>query len=110
MLTTIPPTLLVNRTFLKSSLVVQQVKDLALSVLWCRFSHWPGNFHMPWVIERRKERKTDRRKERKEERKKPFKAQSPVLMFRNICVEQRREWKGRGCPALENLKNCFNGQ
>ena len=30
----------------RSSLVVQQVKDLALSLLWCRFSPWDGNFHM----------------------------------------------------------------
>ena len=35
------------------SLVAQQVKDLKLSLLslrsllWCRFSPWPGNFHMP---------------------------------------------------------------
>ena len=25
--------------------VAQQVKDLALSLLWCRFHPWPGNFH-----------------------------------------------------------------
>ena len=39
----------------RSCLVVQQVKDLALSVqelgslLWHRFDPWPRNFHMPWV-------------------------------------------------------------
>ena len=32
-----------------SSLVVQQVKDLALSLLQCRFNPWPGNFCMPQV-------------------------------------------------------------
>ena len=40
---------------LRSSLVVQWVKDLALSLqqlgllLWCRFDPWPGNYHMLWV-------------------------------------------------------------
>ena len=38
-----------------SSLVVQQVRDLALSVqwlellLWLRFDPWPRNFHIQWV-------------------------------------------------------------
>ena len=38
-----------------SSLVAQQVKDLALSLLWYwlllwyGFDPWPGNFHMPHV-------------------------------------------------------------
>ena len=41
------------RNQFKSSLVAQQVKDLALalqqlrSLLWCGFDPWPGNFHMP---------------------------------------------------------------
>ena len=26
-----------------------EVKDLASSLLWCRFDPWPGNFHVPWV-------------------------------------------------------------
>ena len=30
-----------------SSLVLQCVKDLALSLLWLRFSLWPGHFCMP---------------------------------------------------------------
>ena len=40
---------------LRSSLVAQWVKDLALSLLWlrplkwCRFDPWPGNFYMPWA-------------------------------------------------------------
>ena len=25
------------------------IKDLALSLLWCRFDPWPWNFRMPWV-------------------------------------------------------------
>ena len=25
-----------------------RVKDSALSLLWCRFNHWSGNFHMKW--------------------------------------------------------------
>ena len=32
-----------------SSLVVQWAKDLALSLLWHRFSPWPGNFRMLWA-------------------------------------------------------------
>ena len=32
-----------------SSLVVQRVKDLALSLLWHRFNSWPRNFCMPRV-------------------------------------------------------------
>ena len=31
----------------QSSLVAQQVKDLVLSLLWCGFIPWPGNFCMP---------------------------------------------------------------
>ena len=44
-----------------SSLVAQQVKDLALSVqwpgslLWCGFDPWPRNFCMPWAWPHKKE-------------------------------------------------------
>ena len=31
------------------SFVAQQVKDLALSLLWHRLDTWPGNFFMPWA-------------------------------------------------------------
>lgn len=31
------------------SLMVQQVKDLALSLLCLGFDPWPGNFNMLWV-------------------------------------------------------------
>ena len=39
----------------RSSLVVQQVKDPALSLqlgplLWCGFSPWPSNIHMLWAV------------------------------------------------------------
>ena len=43
--------------------VAQQVKDLELSLqqlrllMWCKVSPWPGNFHMPWVWQKKKERK-----------------------------------------------------
>ena len=43
------------------SSLVQQVKDLSLSLLWFRsllwhgFSPWPGNFHMPWVWPKKEE-------------------------------------------------------
>ena len=29
--------------------MAQQVRDLALSLLWPEFSPWPGNFHRPQV-------------------------------------------------------------
>ena len=32
------------KTYCRSSLVAQQVKDLAVSLLWHRFTLWPGNF------------------------------------------------------------------
>ena len=44
-----------KKFFLGSSLLVQWVKDLSLSLLWLRsllwrvFNPWPGNFQMPWV-------------------------------------------------------------
>ena len=25
------------------------IKDLGLSLLWCGFHPWPGNFHLPWA-------------------------------------------------------------
>ena len=30
------------------------VKNLALSLLWCGLDPWPGNFHMPWVQQKRR--------------------------------------------------------
>ena len=48
-----------------SSLVAQQVKDLALSVqhlgslLWNGFDPWPGNFHMSWMWPPPKKKKTE---------------------------------------------------
>ena len=32
------------------SLVAQQIKYPALSLLWREFNPWPRNFHMPWVL------------------------------------------------------------
>ena len=26
------------------------VKDLVVSLLWCSFHPWPGNFHRPWAL------------------------------------------------------------
>ena len=43
------------RSLLQESLVLQWVKDLALSLqwlgllLWHRFDPWPGNFYMLWA-------------------------------------------------------------
>ena len=39
------------KVFLWSSLVAQQVKDLALLLLWQRFSPWPGNFCMQLILD-----------------------------------------------------------
>ena len=48
-----------------NSLVVQQVKDVALSLeqpellQWCGFSPWPRNFQMPWTwLKKKKKKKT----------------------------------------------------
>jgi len=38
----------------RSSVVVQQVKDPAFSLLWHRFDPWPGTFHVPWMQPKKK--------------------------------------------------------
>ena len=43
----------------RNSLVVQWVKDPALSLLWCGFDPWPGKFHMLWVWQKKKKKKAD---------------------------------------------------
>ena len=51
----------------KSSLVVQQVKDLALPLqllrflLWHRFIPWPGNSHMPQAWQKKKKKRKKKR-------------------------------------------------
>ena len=53
---------LLLKCHLRSSLVALQVKDLALSLLWLRlllwhgFDPWPRNFHMPWVLPKKKKK------------------------------------------------------
>ena len=42
----------------------QQVKELALSLLWCQFDPWPRNFHMLWAWPKKK-RKNSLGKKRK---------------------------------------------
>ena len=43
--------------------MAQWIKDLVLSLeylgflLWCRFSRWPGYFHMPWARPQKKKEK-----------------------------------------------------
>ena len=34
--------------------MAQQLKDPALSLLWHEFNPWPGNFHVPWVVDKKK--------------------------------------------------------
>ena len=36
--------------------MAQQVKDLALSLLWLKFDPWPGKFHMLWVQQKKKKK------------------------------------------------------
>ena len=51
---------LLNLLIIKSSLVAQWVKELALSLLclgsllWHRFDPWPGNFCMSWARPKKK--------------------------------------------------------
>ena len=46
-----------------SSLVTQPVKDSVLplqwfrSLLWHEFNPWPGNFHTPWVLAKKKRKR-----------------------------------------------------
>ena len=55
--------LLKERGWCQSSLVAQWVKDTASlpwwlrSLLWYRFDPWPGNFHIPWVQPKQRERR-----------------------------------------------------
>ena len=37
--------------------MVQQVRDLVLSLLCCRFDPWPRNFHMLWVQQKKKKKR-----------------------------------------------------
>ena len=39
--------------FLGHSLEAPLVKDLASLLLWRGFDPWPGNFHMPWVWQKK---------------------------------------------------------
>ena len=34
--------------------MAQQIKDLALSLLWHRFDTWPGYFLVPWAWSKKK--------------------------------------------------------
>ena len=38
-------------------MVAQQGKDPALSLLWCQFDPWPGNFHMLWAPSKKKKKR-----------------------------------------------------
>lgn len=43
----------------RNSLMAQQVKDLAFSLLWNGFNLWPGNFHMLWAWPKEKKKKKE---------------------------------------------------
>ena len=61
---------------IKVFLVVQWVKDLALSLqklrslLWHGFIPWPKNFHMPQALKKKKKKKKEREREKKWKQKK----------------------------------------
>ena len=40
------------------------VKDLVLLLLWHGFDPWPGNFHMPWVLPKKKKERKEYRREK----------------------------------------------
>ena len=64
-----------------SSLVAQQVKDLALSLLYCRFDPWPRNSCILQVQPERKKggkKKEKRRKKGKEKKKKKERKEGTV--------------------------------
>ena len=50
---------------MRSSIVAQQVKDPALSLLWCMFILWPGNFPVPQGQEKKKKVEVKRKLQRK---------------------------------------------
>ena len=58
-----------------SSLVMQQVKVLALSLqwlgslMWYGFYYWPKNFHVPQVQPKKKKKKKKKRKKKKRKKK-----------------------------------------
>ena len=51
----------IKRKCWRSSLVAQQVKDSALSLLWGGFEPWPWNFHMSQVWPKKKKKKKKKR-------------------------------------------------
>ena len=64
------------------------VKDLALSLLWCRFDAWPRNSHMSWPWPKKKKKK---------KKKKMRKKKSPKTNTRNkqIKVTQMKNQQRR---------------
>ena len=54
------PIVVVNITYWSSHFVVQQVKDLVLSLQQRRFEPWLGNFHMTKVWPKKKKKKRER--------------------------------------------------
>ena len=50
--------------------MVQWVRDLALSLLWCRFDLWSGNFQKPQAWPKKKKKDKKRIEKKKEQLKK----------------------------------------
>ena len=69
--------------------MAQRVKDLALLLLrlrllpWHRLDLWPGNFHMLWVLPKKKKKKT-RKKKKKEKEINKRKSNRKINVMRTI--------------------------
>ena len=75
--------------------VVQWVKAPVLPQLWCwsqlqlGFDSWPGNFHMPWVQQKRKKKK------KKKKKKRAFKICKPISSSLTNIIGVPEEGRGR---------------
>ena len=62
--------------------MVQRVKDLALSLLWLGMNPWPGNFHMPRVWPKKKERKKNEFE---------FRSQIPYFFKKQVVISSSNQ-------------------
>ena len=81
-----------------------EVKDLVLTLLWCRFHPWLGNFCMPWAWPKKK-----KKQERKKENPLVYFALGtdilPKLRFVSSCFHHLENSGLWGCEALRDEKD-----
>ena len=78
--------------------MVQQVKDLALSLLWLRFSPWPRNFYMPQGRQKIKVKK-------KKKKRQHFRACPLTLLLINLFLAyQKKIIKNQSKKINENYQ------